>query len=97
MIEATSAPSPSPAAPLAMPPQQAAALREAAQKLEAAFLSEMLGAAGLGEVPDGFGGGAGEAQFASMLRDAQAEAMAKAGGIGLAESIFVALVERQNG
>ena len=57
----------------------------------------MLGAAGLGAVPDAFGGGAGEEQFASMLRDAQAQAMAKAGGIGLAETIFSALVERQNG
>ncbi|MBY6090651.1 rod-binding protein [Maritimibacter alkaliphilus] len=71
------------------------ALRAAAMELEAAFLSEMLKAAKLGEVPEGFGGGAGEAQFASLLRDEQARAMAAAGGIGLAETLFNALKERQ--
>nr|WP_229665986.1 rod-binding protein [Wenxinia marina] len=72
-------------------------MREAAIRLEATFLSEMLGAAGLGDVPDAFGGGAGEAQFASMLRDAQAEALARSGGIGLAESIYRALAGGADG
>ncbi len=66
-------------------------LRAAAEKLEAAFLSEMLKAAKLGETPEEFGGGIGEDQFASFLRDAQAQAMVDAGGIGLAESLFQSL------
>jgi len=72
-------------------------LRDAADKLEAAFLSEMLKAAGLDKAPGGFGGGPGEAQFASFLRDAQAEEMVKHGGIGLAEHLFEALKERADG
>lgn len=71
-------------------------LREVAGKFEAAFLSEMLKHAGLGKPSEAFGGGAGEEQFASLLRDAQADALADRGGIGLAESIFHALKERQD-
>nr|WP_223274921.1 rod-binding protein [Tateyamaria sp. syn59] len=74
-----------------------AALRHAAQKLEAAFLAEMLKSAGLGESRDAFGGGAGEDQFSSFLVQAQAEKMVEAGGIGLAESLFESLKERENG
>jgi len=72
-------------------------LRAAATDLEAAFLSEMLKAAGLGAPSGAFGGGHGEDQFQSFLRDAQAKEMARAGGIGLAESLFDALKERQDG
>ena len=73
-----------------------AAAREAALKLEATFLSEMLKAAGFQTGAGTFGGGIGEEQFTSFLRDAQAEEMARAGGIGLAEALFNALrkVER---
>jgi Rod binding domain-containing protein len=70
------------------------ALREAAEKIEASFLSEMLKAAGVGKPSEAFGGGIGEEQFASFLRDAQAEQMVRAGGIGLAESLFQALKEK---
>ena len=70
------------------------ALRGAAEKLEATFLSEMLKAAGLGKSRSAFGGGAGEEQFASFLRQAQAEVMVKSGGIGLAESLYLALKEK---
>ncbi|MCF3592665.1 rod-binding protein [Rhodobacteraceae bacterium LMO-12] len=70
------------------------ALMDAAQKLEATFLSEMLKVAGMGKTRDAFGGGAGEDQFASFLRQAQAEEMVKAGGIGLAESLYQALKEK---
>jgi len=81
------------------PPAQAqttsdAKLREAAEKLETQFLSEMLKAAGFGEPRSAFGGGAGEAQFASFLREAQAEEMVKARGIGLADRLFESLKER---
>ncbi|MGP6088730.1 rod-binding protein [Antarctobacter jejuensis] len=81
---------------LPVPQTQDQALREAAQELEANFLAEMLKSAGVGETPEGFGGGAGENQFASMLRLEQARQMAKRGGIGLAESLFHALKERMN-
>ncbi len=69
-------------------------LREAAQELEANFLAEMLKSAGVGKTPEGFGGGAGEDQFASFLRLEQARQMSQQGDIGLAESIFHALKER---
>lgn len=72
------------------------ALWSAAQNLEVSFLSEMLKAAGLGEVSDSFGGGAGEEHFASFLRDEQARAMVAKGGIGLAESLYHSLKDRDN-
>lgn len=74
-----------------------AKLRDAAESLEASFLSEMLKAAGVGRPPSAFGGGAGEDQFASLLVDAQARAMVSAGGIGLAEVIYHALKDRNGG
>lgn len=73
------------------------ALHKAAEKLEVVFLAEMLKAAKLGEVPSAFGGGAGEEHFSSFLRETQAEQMVQAGGIGLAESLYHALKERENG
>ncbi len=72
------------------------ALRQSATDLEAAFLAEMLKSAGLGKSRDSLGGGAGEDQFGSLLVRAQAEEIAKAGGIGLAESLFNALKEAEN-
>lgn len=68
-----------------------AAMREAAIKLEATFLSEMLKAAGFQPGGGDFGGGSGEDQFTSFLRDAQAQKLAEAGGIGLAEALFNAM------
>jgi len=81
-----------PGAPLT----EEARLRAAAQSLEAGFLSEMLKAAGIGATPNAFGGGAGEDHFSSFLRDAQARQMVEAGGIGLAESLFEAMMVRGN-
>ncbi len=71
-------------------------LRDAAQRLEATFLAEMLKAAGLGETRGSFSGGAGEDQFASFLVQEHAMALVKAGGIGLSESIYEALKERND-
>lgn len=65
-----------------------------ARELEGVFLSEMLRHAGVGKPPDTFGGGAGEDQFASFLRDAQARAIVRKGGLGLAEHLFHALKAR---
>lgn len=75
---------------------ETAALRRLAGDLEASFLSEMLGHAGLGQVSGTFGGGIGEDQFASFLRQEQAQAMVRKGGIGLAESLFRAMMEGRN-
>ncbi|MCR8724379.1 rod-binding protein [Frigidibacter sp. ROC022] len=88
------APAPPRAGPATPQPPQAAddrAMREAADAFEAAFLAEMLKGAGLGKPPEGFGGGAGEDQFASFLRQEQARAMVRAGGIGLSETIYQAM------
>ena len=70
-------------------------LMDNAKTLEAAFLAQMLGFAGLGETSAEFGGGVGEQQFASLLRDEQARLIVDRGGIGLAESIFEALKKRE--
>lgn len=73
-----------------------ARLRDAAQKLESTFLAEMLKSAGFGATRSAFGGGIGEDQFSSFLRDAQANELARAGGIGLAETVFRAMVIRND-
>lgn len=66
-------------------------LYQRAQQLESAFLAEMLSLAGLGAAGGAFGGGAGEAQFASFLRQAQADQIVSRGGVGLAEHLFRAM------
>ncbi|AML51031.1 hypothetical protein RC74_06860 [Falsihalocynthiibacter arcticus] len=71
-------------------------LMDAAKKLEASFLAEMLKSAGFGKSRENLGGGAGEDQFGSFLVQAQAEAMVEKGGIGLAQSLFEALKESEN-
>ena len=86
-----------PVGPPAQTPDRDAPLRAAARALEASFLAEMLKSAGFGQARDAMGGGAGEDQFASFMVRAQAEKMAEAGGIGLAESLFEALKGRQDG
>ncbi|MCK0120422.1 rod-binding protein [Loktanella sp. F6476L] len=63
-------------------------LRDIVVKLEATFISEMLKSAGVGDSRGDFGGGAGEEQFGSFLRDAQALELAKSGGLGLSETLF---------
>lgn len=86
-------------APLTTPPAHAATrddkLRAKAAELETAFLAEMLSHAGFGAARDSFGGGVGEEQFASFLRNEQAAAMVRAGGIGLTEALFRALSKGQ--
>ncbi|MES2665760.1 MAG: rod-binding protein [Pseudomonadota bacterium] len=84
--------------PLAPPPNDRnKALMTQARALEAAFLTEMLGYAGVGTTPESFGGGIGEDQFASFLREEQARLMVAKGGIGLAETLFDAMVRVDNG
>ncbi len=80
--------------PAAPPPdtERTAAVRVQAQELEAVFLAEMLKHAGLDAEGGAFGGGVGESQFNSFLRQEQAQAMARAGGIGLTESLMRAMI-----
>ncbi len=66
-----------------------------AKDLEASFLAEMFKAAGVGETRKSFGGGAGEDQFTSFLVKEYASAAVEAGGIGLAEHIYRALVQKE--
>lgn len=81
-----------------LPPQGGVdPLREAARKVEAGFLAEFLKASGFGKTSPAFGGGIGEDQFASFMRQAQADAMVRSGGVGLAESIYHSLKDRQHG
>jgi len=71
-----------------------AALMEQARALESAFLAEMLSHAGLDAgagSEDGFGGGIGVQQFASFLREEQADLMVRRGGIRLAEQLYRAM------
>ena len=89
-----SRPGPPPPAAIARPDPHKAE-REAAVSLEANFISEMLKHAGVGESRKEFGGGAGEDQFASMLRDLQAKSIAEAGGFGLSDVFFQAMVENE--
>jgi len=71
-----------------------ARLKSASVELEATFLAEMLRAAGMDKTRQSFGGGAGEDQFASFLLQQQARQMAQAGGIGLSEMLFNAMMEK---
>ena len=71
------------------------ALHAAAVEFEASFLAEMLRLTGVAKPPETANGGAGESAFAGLLSDAYAEELARAGGIGLSEHVFAALVERE--
>ena len=63
------------------------ALHETAQAFEAVFIAEMLTHAGLDKALAGASGQGGE-MFSRMLLDKYAEAMADAGGFGVAEKIY---------
>ncbi|OWU85814.1 hypothetical protein ATO6_02590 [Oceanicola sp. 22II-s10i] len=69
-------------------------LKRVAMELEVVFIDEMLKSAGVGAPRGAFGGGPGEAQFASFLRQEQARAIA-AKGIGLAERFEAGLRRRE--
>ncbi len=70
-------------------------LREASERLEAAFLSEMLKSAGIGRPTSLMGGGVGEEQYSSFLRDEYAKALARSSDLGLAEMIFNSISEHE--
>ncbi len=82
--------------PITKPAPHQEKLHEASRALEASFLAEMLKSAGFGKARDTFGGGTGEDQFSSFLVREYADRIVDSGGLGLAESLFEALKERQN-
>jgi Rod binding domain-containing protein len=86
-----------PAAALPSPPSadRVETLRAAATAFEATFLAEMLKHAGLGRSTPGFDGGAGEAAFGGELVAAQADLLARRGGIGIAQRLFEAMLARE--
>ncbi|WP_405054043.1 rod-binding protein [Tabrizicola sp.] len=84
------------AVPLRSNPDRREAMMAKAQELEASFLAEMLGHAGLGEARETFGGGHGEDQFTSFLKEEQAKLMVQRGGIGLAELIFKSMTRAED-
>ncbi len=77
--------------PTTPPVPPAAPLFRKAQALEAAFLAEMLKYAAPPPAPGAFGGGIGESQFQSFLREEQARGMTAAGGLGLAAQLYESL------
>jgi flagellar protein FlgJ len=73
-----------------------AQIRKAATDFEAMFLSEMMRPMFEGLKPDGlFGGGHAEEIYRSMMLDHYGKAMARAGGIGLADSVYRTMLKMQ--
>ena len=67
---------------------QRARIRDTAEKFETQFLSQMLQQMYAGVKTDGaFGGGFGEEMFRSLMTDAMAKQMSKAGGVGVADAV----------
>ncbi len=70
--------------------------RHVAQQVERMFIAEMLGPMFQGIETDGpFGGGNAEATFRPMLLDQYADAIAKGGGIGIADSVMKEILKMQ--
>ncbi len=73
-------------------------MKETAQDFEAVFLSEMLRPMFANiEAEAPFGGGAGEKIYRDMQVDEYGKALAKAGGIGLADNILREMIKMQEG
>lgn len=71
-------------------------IKETAQKFEASFLSSMLQEMFEGlDTSAPFGGGQGEAMFRSVLTEAMAKQMAKAGGVGIAAEVQREMLKMQ--
>ena len=70
--------------------------QRAAQDFEAQFLSTYTEAMFAGIKTDGpFGGGHGEAVFRSMLVQEYGDAMAKSGGVGIADHVYREILQLQ--
>lgn len=71
-------------------------LREAATDFEAVFLGQMLAPMFEGLKTDGpFGGGNAEEIFRSMMVDEMGTAIARSGGIGIADAVYQKLLALQ--
>lgn len=86
-------------APLPLAPRAAAPpdeIRRVAQEFESVFLAQMLAPMFEGLDTDGLGGGGmGEEIFRPMLIERYAEALSKAGGVGIADSVARELMRLQ--
>ena len=72
------------------------AAREAAEEFEAIFLASMFESMFAGIKTDGpFGGGHGESIYRSMLNQEYANAIAKSGGVGIADDLFNEMIKLQ--
>ncbi len=70
--------------------------RETAVEFEAVFLASMLNIMFEGVPTDGpFGGGHGEKMFRSILNDQVGMAMARNGGVGLADAVYGEIIRLQ--
>jgi peptidoglycan hydrolase FlgJ len=70
--------------------------KDAAQKFESQFLSVMFQHMFEGIKTDGpFGGGEGEEMFRSLMTEAMGKQVAKAGGIGLADTVQREILKMQ--
>jgi len=70
--------------------------REIAQEFEAFFISTMLETMSSSlEVDPVFGGGHGEQVYRSMLNDEYGRTFARAGGIGIADSVYREIMRLQ--
>lgn len=71
-------------------------VKDTAQKFESQFLAQMIGHMFSGVETDGpFGGGFGEEMFRSVMADAMATQMTKAGGIGLSATVQREMLKMQ--
>jgi flagellar protein FlgJ len=78
--------------------QDPEAARAAAEDFEAMFVAQMLGSMFEGIETDGlFGGGHGEEVFRSLLIDEYGKVIARAGGIGLADTVQRQIIAMQEG
>lgn len=76
--------------------QRHAETRRVAEEFEAIFLAQMMAPMFEGLDTEGLGGGGmGEAIFRPMLIERYAEALAQAGGVGIADAIMRELVRLQ--
>lgn len=84
-----------PAAP-GQPGEGVEAARKVAREFEAMALAQMFQTMFSGLETDGlFGGGAGEQAFRPLLVDEYARATAKAGGVGIADSVLAEIIRMQ--
>lgn len=73
-------------------------IKETAQQFEAVFLSEMLRPMFANiEASEPFGGGSGEKIYRDMQVDEYGKAIARAGGIGLADNVMREMIKMQEG